>query len=256
MPRRKGLATARRTARTKTDKAQNNVISKLASRIKRLEGTTVERKYLRFNDNFDIGGGGQVKSRSILRIGDGTYDGFSCSHLFGTKLSTSDRVYVRYILMDVMLKCENDELLSEAATTPISLFLLKPRRDFDGGIIYHQVNMLESTTGALITQNEAGMCYVNPKALKVIKKRQTTLGGIAAFGDGVVAHKRYQFKIPVNKMINLQKLDDAVDNNYKFPTNFQDSIFLAISAAGSSLDGEMLQANVSGLICYDDSGDN
>lgn len=257
----KPLPRARKYARKRVDKAQNASIGQLARRLNKLEKTTVERKYITTFARKDIGGGGDIKSWSLLRINDGTYNGLESEHLFGTLKSTSDTVYVRYMIIDMVFSCENDGILqNELATTPIDVYLLKPKADAD--IIGHNMNIENYLNNqGYITRNKVGQSFLNPKGFKAIRQNHFVLGGTSYFSGaeimnaGTKASRRIRYKVPINKRINFQDVS-ATDFNFGFPTSIQNNYILAVSSPGSHLDDQAPQVELSVLMCYDDSGDN
>lgn len=258
----KPLPRARKYARKRVDKAQNASISSLARRVNKLEKTTVERKYLTTFGRKDIGGNGDIKSWSLIRTQDGTYDGLTTEHLFGTTRSMSDRIYARYIIVDLVVSCENDSAFeNELATTPIDVWLLKPRAEADViGSSIHNENYLNNQ--GYITRNTVGQSFVNPKGFKAIRQSHFVIGGASyQFGvsvsqDGTRAHKRIRYKVPINKSLHFQNLNTDADSTMQNPASIQDALILAISSPGSHLDGQAPQVEISCLFCYDDSGDN
>lgn len=254
--RRTGMSAAKKQARKPVDKSQNRAITALSRRLKKLEGTTVERKYLTMTDAFNFGGLGQVKSRQLHRYTLGTYDGLNCQPLFGTTTAQGDYVYARYMIVDVEIQCHNPTVLGdEISPTTFNIWLLKQRNDYDGysPITNALLNGLNNPN--VISQNAAGQSFVNPKGWKIVKSKYGVIGGVNAEAGFGVAHRRYRFKIPINKRIMLQ---DAVttDGTQAFPASAQDWLYFAICANGSSVDGNEPHCSLSCILCYDDAGDN
>jgi hypothetical protein len=252
------LSRARRTARKPVDKNQNKAILALSKRLKKLETTTVERKYLTMTDAFSFGGTGQVKSRCLHRYRVGTYDGMTTSTLFGTNPPQGDYVYAKYMIVDVELQCQNPNALiaDEVSPTTFSIYLLKQRKENDRGYLngWYATNGLNNTE--IITHNAAGQCFVNPKGFKIVKTKIGVIGGISAENNGFgVAHRRYRFKIPLNKKVMLQT-PGVGDDVGIYPMEEQDWLYFAISANGSVADGAEPHCSLSCLLCYDDAGEN
>lgn len=258
----KPLPRAKKFARKRVDKAQNASISQLTRRLNKLEKTTVERKYLTTHARKDIGGAGDIKSWSLMRTQNGTYNGLTTEHLFGTIRSTSDRIFVRYMIVDMVFSCENDGILqNELATTPVDVWLLKPRPTADViGTNIHTENYLNDQ--GYITRNKVGQSFLNPKGFKAIRQSHFVLGGTSYFSGaeilnaGTRAHKRIRYKIPINKALHFQDLNTSADATLDYPTSMQDNLILAVSSPGSHLDDQAPQVEISVLMCYDDSGDN
>jgi len=253
------MAKAKRTARKPVDKAQNAAVAALARRLKKLEATTVERKYITMTDAFTFGGLGQVKSRQLHRYNTGTYDGMTTSALFGTTLYQGDYVYARYMMVDVEIQCQNPNVLigDEISPTTFSIYLMKARKSNDltsGPLTFAAENSLNDAD--IISQNVAGQSFVNPKGFKVIQSKRGVLGGVNAEAGFGIAHRRYRFKIPINKRILLQDPTTGDSNTMNHPLSVQDWLWFAICANGSSTDGNEPHCSLSCMLCYDDSGAN
>jgi len=260
-PRRSPLAKAKRMARKPVDKAQNSSIVALSRRIKKLEGSTVERRYLTMTDAFTFGGLGQVKSRQLHRYNTGTYDGMTTAALFGTTAIQGDYVYARYMIVDIEIQCQNPNVLigDEISPTTFSLYLMKARKANDllftsgGPADYAVENALNDPD--IISQNVAGQSFVNPKGFKVIKSKRGVIGGVNAEAGFGIAHRRYRFKIPINKRILLQPVPGA-DATTNYPQSVQDWLWFAVCANGSSVDGNEPHCSLSCMLCFDDAGSN
>jgi hypothetical protein len=257
-PRRSSLRKAKVLARKPVDRAQNAAVSALAKRIKKLEHVTVERKYLTMTDAFQFGGAGQVRSRQLHRYNTGTYDGMTTSALFGTTTYQGDMVFAKYMLVDVEIQCHNPTVLEdEISPTTFQIFLLKSRKQNDlttGPLTWAQSDSLNDSD--VISQNAAGQSFVNPKGWKVIKSRHGVIGGVNATAGFGVAHRRYRFKIPINRRVLLQDPTAADTNTMNYPMSVQDWYWFAITANGSSLDGAEPHCSISTMLCYDDAGAN
>jgi len=260
-PRRSPLAKAKRMARKPVDKAQNTSIVALSRRIKKLEGSTIERHYLTMTDAFTFGGLGQVKSRQLHRYATGTYDGMTTAALFGTTAINGDYIFARYMIVDVEIQCQNPNVLigDEISPTTFSLYLMKARKSNDllftagGPNDYAVENALNDPD--IISQNVAGQSFVNPKGFKVIKSKRGVIGGVNADAGFGIAHRRYRFKIPINKRVLLQPTPGG-DASTNYPQSVQDWLWFAICANGSSVDGTEPHCSLSCMLCYDDSGAN
>lgn len=255
--RRATLGKAKMLARKKVDKVQNAVVAKLAKRLSKLEKVTVERKYVQSFSTFTIGGGGDIKSRSLHRYAVGAYEGMDTFTPFGTAVAQGDRVYARYMIVTVTLQIQPDSLIEgpEHNPTRYQIWLLKPRKEMDFG---NDNNLFTNSLNNqnLVTLNVPGQSFVNPKAFKILKYADGILGGYVNANPGYGrAHARYTFKVPLNKFVNLQR-GDSVDSQFQWPTEIQDQIFFAISSNGSSVDLEQPSCTISTLLCYDDAGDN
>lgn len=260
MFKRKGtaLSRARRTARKPVDKNQNKAIAALSKRLKKLETTTVERKYLTMHDAFSFGGTGQVKSRMIHRYAIGTYDGMATSALFGTTGAQGDYVFAKYMIVDVEIQCQNPNIAlgDEISPTTFTMWLLKARKENDQSVVGANLQ----TTNALnnpeiITQAVPGQSFVNPKGWKIVKQKLGVIGGVNAEAGFGIAHRRYRFKIPLNKRVLLQPTQTG-DLSVAYPNEVQDWIWFAICANGSVVDGNEPHCSLSCMLCYDDAGDN
>lgn len=253
-----GLSAARKQARKPVDKSQNKAITALTRRVKKLETTTVERKYLTMYDAFSFGGTGQVKSRCIHRYRLGTYDGMTTAALFGTNTAQGDYVFARYMIVDVEIQCQNPNIAiaDELSPTTFQIYLLKQRKENDRGYLqgWNTTNGLNNTE--IITHNAAGQCFLNPKGFKIIKSKVGVIGGISPENNGFgIAHRRYRFKIPLNKKVLLQT-PGVGDDVGIYPMEEQDWIYFAISANGSIADGAEPHCSLSCMLCYDDAGEN
>lgn len=250
---RSGMSKAKRYARKKVDRAQNSALASITRRLKKLEATTVERKYLQMTDTFNIGQQGQVKSRQLVRFAPGTYDGLTTTALFGSTGAQGDYEFAKYMLVDVLLQAHNTTVEDENNPSPFSLFLLKHRKDYDANVALTATNALDDND--LICQGKAGQAFANPKAFSIVKQVHSVIGGVDDAAGYGVAHRRYRFKIPINKKILLQS-PELSDNLTPYPQSFQDNIYLAISMAGSGADLSSPECTVSVLMCFDDAGDN
>lgn len=252
------LSRARRTARKPVDKNQNKAIAALSKRLKKLETTTVERKYLTMHDAFSFGGAGQVKSRMIHRYALGTYDGLTTAALFGTTGPQGDFVMAKYMIVDVEIQCQNPNALiaDEINPTSFTMWLLKARKESDLVIVQDALQSTNSLNdNDIITQAVPGQSFVNPKGWKIVKQKIGVIGGVnpdAGFG---VAHRRYRFKIPLNKKVFLQEVSRG-DTVSAYPQEIQDWMWFAICANGSVADGAEPHCSLSCMLCYDDAGDN
>lgn len=253
------LSKAKRTAKKPVDKSQNKAIMALTKRVKKLEHTTVERKYLTLHDAFNFGGTGQVKSRCIHRYELGTYDGCTTSALFGTTGAEGDKVFARYMIVDVAVQCQNPDVAigDEISPTSFTMWILKARKENDVGNAIGsslwQTNALNDPE--IITQNVAGQSFVNPKGWKIVKQKYGMIGGVKQSDGFGIAHRRFRFKIPINKAVTLQRAPQG-DEYYRYPTEFQDWLWFALCANGSIADGNEPHCSFSAMLCYDDSGDN
>jgi len=256
--RRSAMSSAKKQARKPVDKSQNRAITALSRRLKKLETSTVERKYLTMHDAFSFGGLGQVKSRMIHRYNVGTYDGLNTQTLFGTTGIQGDFVYARYMIVDVEIQCQNPNVAlgDEISPTTYTMWLLKARKENDA---WNQQPALATTNGLnstnIISQQVPGQSFVNPKGWKVIKQKTGVIGGVNAEAGFGIAHRRYRFKVPLNKKVMLQVPSDP-DGNLAYPIEFQDWLWFAICANGSSVDGNEPHCSLSCMLCYDDAGDN
>jgi len=253
----KPLTKAKKQARKSVDKNQNKAISSLARRIKKLETTTVERKYLTMVDEFNFGGLGQVKSRQLHRYATGSYDGLTTTALFGTTGAEGDFVYARYMIIDVVVQCFNPTALeNENNPTTFSMFLLKARKEND---LYQDAVSTLATNGLndgdIISNQAPGQSFVNPKGWKIVKQRHSMIGGVNDTVGFGVAHRRYRMKIPLNKKVFLQRTTTG-DTLTQYPQEIQDWLWFVICANGSVTDGREPHCQLSVMLCYDDSGDN
>lgn len=254
-----GLSSARKMARKPVDKSQNKAITSLAKRLKKLETTTVERKYLTMHDSFSFGGSGQVKSRMIHRYNPGTYDGLATSTLFGTTGVQGDYVFAKYMIVDVEIQCQNPNPLlgDEISPTSFTMWLLKTRKDNDmwtNASSMVQTNSLNNPN--IITQQVPGQSFLNPKGWKIVKQKVGVLGGVNAEAGFGIAHRRYRFKIPLNKKVLLQVPVDTSGNTTTYPMEVNDWLWFAICANGSVVDGNEPHCSLSCMLCYDDAGAN
>lgn len=257
--RKSGLGSAKRLARKPVDKSQNKVLTSLVKRVKKLEHATVERKYIQMHDAFNFGGLGSTKSRCMHRYELGTYDGLNTSAIFGTTGPQGDKVFARYMIVDVLVQCQNPDVAigDEISPTAFSIWMLKARKENDVGVTIGsslwQTNALND--GEIITQNVAGQSFVNPKGWKIVKARYGMIGGVKQQDGFGIAHRRYRFKIPINKAVTLQRSAQS-DEVYRYPTEIQDWLWFAICANGSVADGNEPHCSLSAMLCYDDAGDN
>lgn len=254
----KPLSVAKKIAKKPVDKVQNKAIMELTKRLKKLEHTTVERKYLTMHDAFSFGGLGQVKSRQIHRYSIGTYAGLTTAALFGTTGAQGDFVYARYMIVDVEIQCQNPNVAlgDEISPTTYTMWLLKARKENDGigdATTWSDTNGLNDPQ--IITNQVPGQSFVNPKGWKIVKQKTGVIGGVNADAGFGIAHRRYRFKVPLNKKVMLQRSGDN-DEIYAYPTEFQDWLWFAICANGSSADANEPHCSLSCMLCYDDAGDN
>lgn len=253
------LSKARRMARKSVDKNQNKAITALSKRLKKLETATVERKYLHSYDSFSFGGLGAVKSRMIHRYALGTYRGMTTEAMFGTTGPQGDIIYARYMIVDVQVQCQNPSVVGdEINPTAFSMWILKGRKEQDywnstGAFALTDTNVLNNPN--IISVNAPGQSFVNPKGWKIVKSKYGTIGGVNADAGFGIAHRRYRFKIPLNKKVSLQGAQ-VTDQTLEFPTEVQDWLWFAICANGSVVDGNEPHCTISTLLCYDDAGDN
>jgi len=253
-------AAAKKTTR-KVDVGQNIMIKSLTKRLTKLEGATIERRYLTMTDAFSFGGLGQVKSRQLHRYNTGTYDGMTTAALFGTTAIQGDYVFARYMIVDIEIQCQNPNLVigDEISPTTYSIYLMKARKGNDllftsgGPADYAVENALNDPE--IITQNVAGQSFVNPKGFKVVKSKRGVIGGVNADAGFGIAHRRYRFTIPINKRILLQPVPGA-DTTTNYPQSVQDWLWFAICANGSSTDGNEPHCSLSCMLCFDDAGSN
>lgn len=256
----KALTKAKKQAKKPVDINQNKAIIALTNRIKKLEHTTVERKYNTSYDAFNFGGLGAVKSRMIHRYNTGTYRGMTTTQLFGTTPPNGDLVFARYMIVDVEVQAQNPNPLigDENNPTTFTMWVLKARKEQDfwnssGAFALTDTNGLNS--GEIISQPNPGQSFVNPKGWKIVKQRRGVIGGVNNEAGYGIAHRRYRFKIPLNKKISLQGAQ-TTDQVLEFPTEVQDWYWFAICANGSVSDGNEPHCSLSVMLCYDDAGDN
>jgi len=256
--RRTAMSAAKKQARKPVDKSQNRAITALSRRLKKLEAVTVERKYLTMHDAFSFGGQGQVKSRMIHRYNPGTYDGLNTQTLFGTTGPQGDYVFAKYMIVDVEVQCQNPNALlgDEINPTTFTMWLLKARKESDFPL--NATDML-ATNGLnnlnIVSQQVPGQSFVNPKGWKIVKQKTAVIGGVNAEAGFGIAHRRYRFKVPLNKKVLLQSTT-ASDNLINYPMEVQDWLWFAICANGSVVDGNEPHCSLSCMLCYDDAGDN
>lgn len=259
---RKRLTKKLKTASKPVDKSQNSVILSLTRRLAKLEHTTVERKYITHSDAFSFGGLGALKSRMIHNYyTSGTQNGLTSAVLFGTGAPSGDYVYARYMIVDVEIQCQNPNVVlgDELSPTTYSIYMLKSRKDNDLLSFSGTLSAANALNDAdIVSQNVVGQSFVNPKGWKVIKSKFGVIGGVndtAGFG---IAHRRYRFKIPINKRIMLQPAGGANPSPSALttPQSVQDNIWFAICANGSSIDGNEPHCSLSVMLCYDDAGVN
>lgn len=252
------LTKAKKQARKPVDKNQNKAILDLTKRLKKLEHTTVERKYLTMHDAFSFGGSGQVKSRMIHRYNPGTYDGMTTTPLFATTGAQGDYVYARYMIVDVEIQCQNPNIAlgDEINPTTFTMWLLKARKEND---MWNSAVTLSSTNGLnnpnIISQQVPGQSFVNPKGWKIVRQKVGVIGGVNTEAGFGIAHRRYRFKIPLNKKVFLQPTE-ATDDTASYPMEVNDWIWFAICANGSIVDGNEPHCSLSCMLCYDDAGEN
>lgn len=253
----KPLAKAKKQARKSVDKNQNKAIASLSRRLKKLETVTVERKYLTMHDAFNFGGQGQVKSRMIHRYGLGTYQGLNTSALFGTTGPQGDYVLAKYMIVDVEIQCHNPTALGdEISPTTYTMWILKSRKENDYVNIASSLQFTNALNDPeIITNAVPGQSFVNPKGWKILKQKVGVIGGVNETAGFGVAHRRYRFKIPLNKKVMLQEPNTA-DGLAVWPTEVQDWLWFAICANGSIADGNEPHCSLSVMLCYDDAGDN
>lgn len=252
------LTKAKKQARKPVDKNQNKAIMDLTKRLKKLEHTTVERKYVTMHDAFNFGGSGQVKSRMIHRYNPGTYDGMTLQTLFGTTGVQGDYVFARYMIVDVEIQCQNPNAVlgDEINPTTFTMWLLKTRKEND--LWTNASNMVQTNSlnnPNIITQAVPGQSFVNPKGFKIVRQKIGVIGGVNTEAGFGIAHRRYRFKIPINKKIFLQVPTDT-DNVTTYPMEVNDWLWFAICANGSVVDGNEPHCSLSCMLCFDDAGDN
>lgn len=234
----------------KIDAIQNKSINALSKRVKKLEKTVVNTNYLHSNDTFDVY---STRSRSLIRLKDGTSDGMTSTLLFATLNPTTDYVYVRYLLIDAVITVYNNTLGNEHNPTSINVFVLKPRRSFDPenkATLTTTNGLAGNDPGQYISTLTGGQSYVNPKAFKVVKQKDFIVGGTGNADGYGVAHHRVKFKIPINKQMLIQDVQTSNDGTMKYPSSFQDQMFFAISASGGISDLQAPQCILSTLLCY------
>lgn len=262
--RKSALSKAKKQARKPVDKSQNKAITALQKQVRKLAATTVERKYMLSTDTFDLTTAtGSPLSRQLIRLNSGTYDGLATKYLFGSTEVQGDFVFVKYMKVDIWVtNWNNNPLLDpEHSPSPFQIHILKPRKTWspDTKLAIQATNGLDNTAYDVIDTSYIGQSYINPKLFKVVKYRSGVLGATGGSADEKGYGKnfyRYQFTIPINKRMMIEKPTAGDDVSTNHPQLFHDQLYLLVQSTGTSADFQTGQVRLSVLTVVDDGGDN